>query len=409
MSFWILSLLLALIVVVPLVYALARQSGAARAAADFDIAVYREQLGDVERDLERGVISPETAERTRLEISRRILEADRSRKGAKAGAAPKAATYAAAGLGLLALVGGSLALYWRLGAPGYGDLPLKERIAMSETLRETRPDQAKAEAELPQQAAPAADPEYLALVERLRRTVAERGEDPRGYQLLAQNEANLGNFRAAYAAQRKLLELTGDDAPADGWAELAELYILAAGGYVSPEAEDALDEALARDRANPLARYYMAVMYNQTGRPDLAFGLWRQLLEQSRPDAPWVPAIRAQIEEAAMRAGVRYSLPPEAPAAGLPGPSAGDVAAAQEMAAGDRQAMIRNMVEGLAERLASQGGSPEEWARLIGALGVLGEAERAQAIFDEARTVFAADPQGLATVEAAGKQAGLDL
>ncbi len=409
MSFWILSLLMALIVVAPLVYALARQGGSGRAAADFDIAVYREQLGDVERDLERGVISAETAERTRLEISRRILDADRTRSGRRAGAAPKAASLAAMALGLLALVGGSLALYARLGAPGYGDLPLKERIAMAETLRETRPAQDKAEAELPQQPKPQADPEYLALVERLRQTVAERGEDPRGYQLLAQNEANLGNFRAAYAAQEKLLALSGDDAPADGWAELAELYILAAGGYVSPEAEEALQQALARDKSNPLARYYMAVMYNQTGRPDLAFGLWRPLLEQSRPEAPWVPAIRAQIEEAAMRAGLRYSLPPEAPVAGLPGPSAGDVAAAQDMSDGDRQAMIRNMVEGLAERLGTEGGSPEEWARLIGALGVLGEDARAQEIFDEARTVFSADPQGLAMVEAAGRQAGLDL
>ncbi|WP_161555827.1 c-type cytochrome biogenesis protein CcmI [Mangrovicoccus ximenensis] len=272
MSFWILSLLMALIVVVPLVIALARQSGAARAAADFDIAVYREQLGDVERDLERGVISPDTAERTRLEISRRILEADRSRKGLKAGAAPKAATALAIAVGAALLVGGSLALYAQLGAPGYGDLPLKERIAMSDKLRETRPTQEKAEAELPQQPRPEADPQYMELVEKLRATVAERSEDPRGYQLLAQNEANLGNFKAAYAAQRRLLELTGDGAPADGWAELGELYILAAGGYVSPEAEAALAEALARDGNNPLARYYMAVMYSQTGRPDLGGG-----------------------------------------------------------------------------------------------------------------------------------------
>ncbi|WP_138464906.1 c-type cytochrome biogenesis protein CcmI [Poseidonocella sp. HB161398] len=407
MSFWILSFLMALVVALPLIRVLARQGGTARAAADFDIAVYREQLEDVERDLERGVISPETAERTRLEISRRILDADKTRGDAAGHSAPKSATVAAIVAGALVLVGGSLGLYWKLGAPGYGDLPLKERIAMTDELRGSRPSQEKAEAELPQSPRPDADPEYLALVERLRQTVAERGEDPRGYQLLAQNEANLGNYKAAYAAQAKLLELTGDDAPADGWAELGELYVLAAGGYVSPEAQKALEQALARDGSNPLARYYMAVMYNQTGRPDLAFGLWRQLLEQSRPDAPWVGAIRAQIEDAAMRAGVRYSLPPEAPVTGLPGPSAGDVAAAQDMSGADRQAMIESMVEGLAERLADQGGSPQEWARLIGALGVLGQTERAQAIHAEAQTVFAADPEGLAQVDAAAAEAGI--
>ena len=35
------------------------------------------------------------------------------------------------------------------------------------------------------------------------------------------------------------------------------------------------------------------------------------------------------------------------------------------------------MVNQLSERLASEGGSPEEWARLIAALGVLGEGQRA--------------------------------
>ena len=90
-----------------------------------------------------------------------------------------------------------------------------------------------------------------------------------------------------------------------------------------------------------------------------------------------------------------------------PGPSAGDVAAAEDMSDEDRQEMIRGMVEGLAERLSSEGGTAEEWARLITALGVLGETERAGTILAEARQVFWDDAAGLSAIEAAGERAGL--
>jgi len=125
-------------------------------------------------------------------------------------------------------------------------------------------------------------------------------------------------------------------------------------------------------------------------------------LTESLPDAPWVGPIRDQIEAVAAEAGVRYQLPELAR-----GPDAGDVAAAQDMSEEDRDAMIRGMVQQLSERLASQGGPASEWARLIGALGVLGETERASAIWAEAQGVFAAEPDGLALIRQAAEQAGV--
>lgn len=407
MTIWVISSLLALAVAAPLAVALLRRSGPAQAAADFDIAVYRDQLRDVDRDLDRGVIALDAAERTRLEISRRILEADRQRGAATATNAPKGLGIAMTAVTMAVVIGGSLWTYDHLGAPGYGDLPLNRRIEMADTLRDTRPGQAVAEAEAP--LVPPADvpQDYLDLVQKLRDTVAERPDDLRGLQLLAQNEANLGNYKAAYAAQQALLQRAGETAPAQAYSELAEFMIMAAGGYVSPEAETALREALKRDPQHAPARYYVGLMMLQTGRPDLTFRAWRPLLEQSAPDAPWVGAIRAQIEEVAARAGVRYSLPP-AGAPMLSGPSAADVDAAQSLSAEDRQAMIANMVEGLAERLATEGGPAAEWARLITALTVLGQTDRAAAIYSEAQGVFAQDPDGLTLIEAAAAQAGLE-
>ena len=51
-------------------------------------------------------------------------------------------------------------------------------------------------------------------------------------------------------------------------------------------------------------------------------------------------------------------------------------------------------------------GSPVEWARLINALGVLGQADRARGIWAEARQVFADQPDALAQIEAAARQQG---
>jgi cytochrome c-type biogenesis protein CcmH len=68
---------------------------------------------------------------------------------------------------------------------------------------------------------------------------------------------------------------------------------------------------------------------------------------------------------------------------------------------------ITAMVDGLAARLAAEGGPPEDWARLIRSLGVLGRQDEAQAILAEARQRHAGDAPGLAAIEAAARDAGL--
>ena len=91
----------------------------------------------------------------------------------------------------------------------------------------------------------------------------------------------------------------------------------------------------------------------------------------------------------------------------LPGPDADAMAAAADMTPEQQQQMIDGMVKGLEDRLAKQGGSPEEWARLIGALAVKGDQAHAREILTEARSKFAADPQALVVIDGAAGQAGL--
>ncbi len=202
--------------------------------------------------------------------------------------------------------------------------------------------------------------------------------------------------------------------------------ITAAGGFVSPESEAALQQTLRRDPKNGTALYYTGLMYAQNGRPDIAFRIWRDLLARSAPTDPWVTPVRNQIQEAAAWAGVDYYLPqmtPNAAFSGLtftgpgsesaataydiPGPSADDVAAASELNDEDRDEMVSDMVSRLSERLASDGGTAQEWARLIGALGVLGEKERASKIWAEASVLFGPYKAEMEMLLGAARSAGV--
>lgn len=414
MTFWIVAVLMAGAVAALVLLALWR-GGEEQRAAEADLQVYKDQLDEVERDLARGVLSDAEAEAVRVEVSRRLLEADRAAKAdsAEGALAPKTATVVAGSAMAAVVLGGAFGLYASLGAPGYPDLPLAQRIATAEQARQNRPGQDAAEAEanaMPRLPANASQ-EYLELMERLRGTVAERPDDVRGQRLLARNEAALGNFTAAHEAQEKVIALLGDAATAGDFADYADLLVLAAGGYISPEAEAALSEALSRDPRNGSARYYTGLLMVQTGRPDLGFRIWRALLEESRPGDPWVLPIRAQLPDLAQIAGVRdFELPPvgTAPASGAPGPTSEQMEAAAEMTAEERTEMIRGMVDGLAARLASEGGPVEDWARLIGALGVLGETDQARAIANEAEEVFAGNDTALSAIADARMRAGIN-
>ncbi len=406
--FWILTISLAVAMAGLLVTALIRGQRPTGPAEAFDLQVYRDQLTEVDRDLQRGVISEEDAERLRTEISRRILAADAKAQGTGAASdQPKVLGLVTGAFVAAFVVYGSYWIYSQIGAPGYGDLGLSQRLEMAELARENRPSQAEAEEQIPATENAEIQPEYAALVQRLRGAVAERPNDLQGHVLLARSEAAMGNYTQAYSAQQRVLSIKGDDATGKDYADLADMMVLAAGGYVSPEAERVLEAALTRDPQNGVGQYYMGLMMAQTGRPDIAFRLWDRLLRQSPPDAAWLPPIMAQIEEMAFRAGVADYEPPRL--AGMPGPSAGDVDAAGEMSPEERQEMIRGMVARLSDRLATEGGTPEEWARLISSLGVLGDEAQAIAIWNNAQEVFADNPDALDVVREGARAAGLVL
>jgi cytochrome c-type biogenesis protein CcmH len=402
MDVWLIAGLLSVLVAALLGRSILRGQDGDTEAAPFDVQVYRDQLSEVDRDVARGVLGEAEADRTRTEISRRLLAADAAAQTATTrGTQTGVEKWGGITLAAIIVTAGALGLYSYLGQPQMADMPLAQRLQDARDGASTRLSQTDFEAQMSASELPDQDPDLLNLVSQLRDVVKDRPDDLRGFQLLARNEAALGNYTRAHEAQTRIIELKGDAVETDDFLTLADYYMIAAQGYISPEAEAALAEALRREPQNGFARYYTGLLMMQTGRPDLTFRFWRRLLEEGPESAPWMGPIRANIDDLAWIAGVRYD--PPAPR----GPSAEDVAAAQSLSVEERTAMIEGMVSSLSERLASEGGSAQEWAQLITALGVLGRERDAMDIWTEAQEIFKDAPEAFDVVTQAASNAGL--
>jgi len=382
MIFWALAGAMAALLVLALAWPLLRTRGAAPAAADYDRAVYRDQLTELEQDVTRGLINDAEAEAARREIERRLLQTE-----APGGAGRSAPGRAAPWLRRLALVlvvalppALGLGLYLQLGTPGLPGLPLAGRD-------------------------PGGPAEVALLAERLAARVADNPDDVEARLVLAQVYERSGSYAEAAAHYREAIALVAKQGQVPGplHAALGETLVAAGGGRVGREARLAFAAAIEADPGNSRARYYAGLAMAQDGRLQDAIGVWQSLAEDSPPGSPWLGLLQEQIARAAQELGIEppVSARPEAPADQPRGPTAGDVEAAQDMTPEERQAFIRSMVDQLATRLEAEPADPDGWLRLARAYVVLGEADKARLALAAAETQIAALP------EAAAERAGL--
>lgn len=389
-AFAIVAVLTALICGALVVLPLLRGTGTSLKRDELDAALYRDQLAEVERDLERGTISAAEAEGAKAEISRRLLAAaSKIRGGEAARPAPRMLSGMVGGLCLLAIpVLGGL-VYTATGVPGAPDMPLAGRPTADQGVARApgqpsgaRMTQAQAEAQFP--APPPAsdvDPEYANLIERLKQRMVDTPDDVQGLRLLASGLTRLQRWSEAWQAYDRLIVAIGpEQADAELFGDMAQAMVMAAGGYVSPEAESLLGQALERDPKLPIARYYAGLSLAQNGLVPEAVKVWEALRADAPADADWRPFLDQMLAQA------RQVQAGENPSAG---PDTDAVAAAEEMTPDERQEMIMGMVSGLEERLLSEGGPPEKWNQLINSymfLDMRGDARRIAAIARERLT-----------------------
>jgi cytochrome c-type biogenesis protein CcmH len=361
MTLWFVLALMTAAAMFAVLWPLARRDHRLRSGSD--LAVYRDQLEEIQRDRAAGRIGDGEAEAAQVEVSRRLLAAADA-EAARPGSAPAAATRrrrrAVAMAALVALPLGAASIYLTLGSPSLPDQPLAARS----------PDQS-----------------IENLVAQVEAHLARNPNDGRGWELIANVYMRFGRFDDAVKARRNALTFNGESS--ERLEGLGEALVAAANNVVTAEAKSAFERAVALDGENVKARYFLGVAAEQDGRSADAAAIWRAMLAGAPVDAPWIEFVRRELARVEGE------------------PSEKDVAAA-DLSAEQRAAMVRGMVERLADRLHREGGDIDGWLQLVRSYMVLGEREKAQAAAGDARRAFAREPEKLRQIDELTKGLGLE-
>jgi cytochrome c-type biogenesis protein CcmH len=209
-----------------------------------ELAIYRDQLAEVERDRAGGALSESEAAAARLEIERRILAAaDLARPAITTSSTLHRLLPPALALVIPLL---ALGLYLKIGHPG---LPAAPFVAGA------RP--------------PAEQPMDVA------RLVAEA-------RAIAAEQPNNAEAQSA----------------------LGEALTLEADGTVTPAAVEAFNKAVALQPNDARSLYYLGLHDAQAGDSKAALSRWQELEAKSPPNAPFLPMLRAEMARVAREAGL---------------------------------------------------------------------------------------------------------
>jgi cytochrome c-type biogenesis protein CcmH len=287
-DWWLAAAAMTLAVLIALASPLLRRSRRPIAGrSEYDISVFRDQLAEIDRDVDRGVISAEQAEAARIEVKRRILAAaDKTEPDpAKESAGTRAPALAAAIAFSLPVL--AVALYFALGVPNMPDFPFAERGSSDATGKDGDP---------------AVAPDLAAAVVRLEQRLREQPDDLRGWALLGRSYMTMNRFAEAAEAFRRAVQLSNGDPELT--ANHGEARVAAAGGTVDEIARQAFTDVLAKEPRNPKARFYLAQQLAQQGDFKGAVQGWSDLIALSPPASPWLPMVRQQLSRAAAEADI---------------------------------------------------------------------------------------------------------
>jgi len=361
---------------------LAGNADAGPVRAEFDIAVFKDQLAELARDNERGLLGEAEYTAARIEIERRLLTAAGDEETA-GDASAHSGGRASAVVIALAVPLAALALYLHLGKPTLPDRPFAQRTDTGgDTVAHVDQVDSAAVAGLSD------------MVAKLAKRLEKQPDDLDGWVLLARTFVEMKNFAKAAEAYGQAVTLS--DRHPVLLADHAEARLMAAGGQFTPAIHADFVAAFEADPALPKPWYYLG-LDRAIGRDFRgAVKMWVDLIAISDADAPYLPAVREQIAKAARDGGFdAAAIKPTATAtrivaakakaaadrpagAGAPALSAEQRQAVAGMSDADRQAMIHSMVQRLADRLEENPNDRDGWLRLARAYDVLGEADKAK-------------------------------
>lgn len=354
---WLGFVILALVSLGFLLWPLLRAQRADASRKAHDVTVYRAQLAEIDEELARGSLKESEAGAAKLEIQRRLLRADAVAEAKTAAASQRSVLIGAVAVLLLVPVLGG-GIYLAIGRP-----------------EATQVDLAAMQRRAAQEAQIRADTERM--IAQLRDRLAAEPNRADGWLLLGRSLLAIDRAAEAVSALDRAIALQPDDP--ESYALRAEAQTLAADGSVTASAQRDFRAVLEREPQHPGARYYLGLARLQEGDTRGAYDDWYALAADSPADAPWLDVVQARLRELAPRLGIALAQAvPDAKPPMQAGPSREQMDAAQQMSAEDRNAMVRGMVDRLAERLQENPDDADGWLRLARAREVLGEVDAAR-------------------------------
>ena len=345
MTLWLVLVLMTAAAMFAVLWPLARRTPLRRGS---DVAVYRDQLDEIQRDRSTGLIGDAEAEAARVEVSRRLIaaaDAAESERPAEETATLRHRRVTAIA-GLVLLPAGAFALYLTLGSPDLPGEPLAARVQTAGAARDVQDMVAKVEDH-----------------------VTRNPNDGKAWEVLAPVYMRLGRYDDAVRAWSNAISLNGSNAERE--ADFGEAMVAAANGVVTADAKAAFDRALKIDPQDVMARFYTGMAADQDGRRAEADKIWNDLIAGAPPNAPWIEV-------------VRHALARNAPAAAATAP-----AAAAQGAPPDHE--VNAMVERLADRLKKDGSDVQGWLELVRSYRVLNRNDKMEVAIADARKALAND------------------
>jgi cytochrome c-type biogenesis protein CcmH len=371
---------LVVVVVAVLAVPMFRRSSILPERAQYDRAVYRDQL----RDVARGVLTAEEAVNARLEIQRRLLATQTGKTWKISGATRSPWMAVVASLFVIGTAGG---LYAWLGAPSLPDDPAGSVAANAK---------ASADAAQPGKAA-SPHTDFRADAEKLQKKLAADPNNGPAWELYARTVSQLNDWPRALDAYQRAIDL-GQNGP-EIYAGFGEMQVLSAGGIVLPAAITAFNKALKVDPNNVAARYYIALADAQAGEAHKAVDAWIALAASIPEDSSMRDEIARHVADSARSGGFEApampkGVPPstEADGTAMDGLTPEQLAKAEKMTPAERKEMINTMIVQLASKLQAAPNDLDGWLRLARAYSVQGDTGKAADAFDEAAKLKPSDP-----------------
>lgn len=282
MLLWISLVALCLVVVLVLLLPLRHEASASLQASDADMAVYRDQLGEIDADLDRGLIGADQADAARTEIARRLLsEHDEGKEPPETDAAtprpfPRATAVAMA---VMVPVAG-FAFYFHAGSPSLPSQPLAER--QSKDLKKAT---------------------GFELIKRVEARLQKQPNDGKAWDVLAPIYLQLRRFEDAAEAYRNSIRLLGETP--GRLIGYIQARIEADNGVITDDTLKAIEHAGEVSPERPEPKFWRALAKEQDGDLSGAEAAYQVMIESAKPDDAWVGMVQGRLD------GLKKKLKPQ--------------------------------------------------------------------------------------------------